>query len=274
MLSRYAVLGGTPQYQVWAGGARVMPAIEARVLRKGESLYEEPLHLLREEQRIRDPGTYFADPARDRRRRDPLQRDQAASAHRPNLDVMLARLEELGYVERRVPVGPAGGRPATASATPSSASGSATCSRRAAASSAVASRRCCAEIEADLDTFMGPAFEDCCREWVGRYAPADAIPRFDALGAWWSRTATSRSTSSRRAKSAPCCSARASGRRGRRSRCSTSCAASTAPRAAAADARLALFARGFTPALTRRASSEGVLLVSAADLFGQSRRTR
>ena len=59
-LRRYAVLGGTPQYQVWAGKAGLMDVIADRILRNGESLYEEPLHLLREEQAIRDPGTYFA----------------------------------------------------------------------------------------------------------------------------------------------------------------------------------------------------------------------
>ena len=60
LLRRYAVLGGTPQYQVWAGKGGISSVIRDRVLSKGESLYEEPLHLLREEQTIRDPATYFA----------------------------------------------------------------------------------------------------------------------------------------------------------------------------------------------------------------------
>lgn len=126
------------------------------------------------------------------------------------------------------------------------------------------------EIEADLDTFMGLAFEDCCREWVGRYAPPNAIPRFDALGSWWSRSADMEidvvATRKERPVLLGSCkwSARMplsalEGLRRQQLRLG----------AIAAGARLALFARGFAPALTRRASSEDVLLVSAADLFGR-----
>ncbi|HEU4905143.1 MAG TPA: ATP-binding protein, partial [Solirubrobacterales bacterium] len=188
LLRRHAVLGGTPQYQVWAGGSRILPTIESRILRKGESLYEEPLHLLREEQRVRDPGTYFAilwAIAGGATRFNEIKQRTGIEA---NLDVMLTRLEELGYLERRVPVGPGGGRPSYRIRDPFFRFWFRYVfpSRSRLERGRVA--EVLAEIEADLDTFMGAAFEDCCREWVGRYAPAEALPRFDDLGGWWSRT--------------------------------------------------------------------------------------
>ena len=48
LLRRFAVLGGTPQYQVWAGRADLRSIVRDRILTKGAPLYEEPLHLLRE----------------------------------------------------------------------------------------------------------------------------------------------------------------------------------------------------------------------------------
>jgi AAA+ ATPase superfamily predicted ATPase len=267
-LRRYAVLGGTPQYQVWAGGGRTLPLIGARVLRRGESLYEEPLHLLREEQRIRDPGTYFA-----------VLRAIAAGATRfneikqrahigANLDVMLARLEELGYVERRTPVGQGGGRPSYRIRDPFFRFWFRYVFPARSRLERGRVDEVLAEIEDDLDTFLGPAFEDCCREWVARYAPAEMIPRFDALGAWWSRTGDVEIDIVATRKERPLLLG--------------SCKWSTrAPvtaleelrRAqarlgpAAAGARLALFARGFTHQLRRRAGEEGVRLIGAADLF-------
>lgn len=268
-LMRYAVLGGTPQYQVWAGPGRVLPAIGARLLTRGESLYEEPLHLLREEQRVRDPGTYFAilrAIATGATRFNELKQRSRIDA---NLDVMLARLQELGYVEKRVPVGGSGGRPSYRIADPffrfwfryvfparSRLEGGWVGEVQA-------------EIEADIDNFMGLAFEDCCREWVGRYAPRGALPRFDSLGSWWSRAGDAEidvvATSKQRPVLLGSCkwSTRASVAalerlRDHRERLGT----------AAGGATLAIFARGFTPQLVRKADDEGVLLVSAADLFG------
>lgn len=268
-LRRFAVLGGIPQYQVWAGDGRVLPAIGARILRKGESMYEEPLHLLREEQRIREPGTYFA-----------ILRAIASGATRfnelkqrarveSNLDVMLARLEELGYVERRVPVGPAGGRPSYRIRDPFFRFWFRYVFPARSRLERGRIDEVLSEVEADLDTFMGLAFEDCCRDWVGRYAPADAIPRFDDLGSWWSRSGDLEidvvATRKERPVLLGSCkwstrmpASALEGLRRQQQRLGGS----------AAEARLVLFARGFAPALTRRASSEGVALVSAADLFG------
>ena len=59
-LRRYAVLGGTPQYQVWAGRRPLRQVLAERILTRGESLYEEPLQLIRGEDEIREPGSYYA----------------------------------------------------------------------------------------------------------------------------------------------------------------------------------------------------------------------
>ena len=108
-LRRYAVLGGTPQYQVWAGKASLMDLIADRILSRGESLYEEPLHLLREEQGIREPGTYFAivrEVAAGRTTVSEIANGARVSV--PNLTKMLRRLVELGYLEARAPLAPQG----------------------------------------------------------------------------------------------------------------------------------------------------------------------
>jgi len=34
---------------------------------------------------------------------------------------------------------------------------------------------------------LGLAFEDCCREWLGRYAPPGILADSEHLGSWWSR---------------------------------------------------------------------------------------
>ena len=81
------------------------------ILRRGESLYEEPLHLLREEQGIREPGTYFAivrEVAAGRTTVSEIANGAQVSV--PNLTKMLRRLVELGYLEARAPLSPPGPR--------------------------------------------------------------------------------------------------------------------------------------------------------------------
>jgi AAA+ ATPase superfamily predicted ATPase len=56
LLRRWAVLGGTPQYQVWAGDGPLEDIITSRILAKDAALYDEPRHLLREGEGIRDPA--------------------------------------------------------------------------------------------------------------------------------------------------------------------------------------------------------------------------
>jgi AAA+ ATPase superfamily predicted ATPase len=269
-LRRYAVLGGTPQYQVWAGESDLEGLIAERILSKGESLYEEPLHLLREEQEIRDPATYFAVVraiAAGRTRVGEIS--NATHIPTPNLVKMLSRLEALGYVEERAPLGPKGPE-----------------SRRSSYRLTdpffrfwfrfVLPNRSLLErgrvkavlkvIERDLDTFMGRAFEDCCREWVGLYA-GDGLPASQQLGSWWSRdgqtevdiVGVSRGSydllgSCKWDRSAP-------------GAVLTQLLAHRDALNRAGSAQLAIFARGFSPELRRRAGDEEVTLIDAERLF-------
>ena len=270
-LRRYAVLGGTPQYQVWAGRGALRETIAARILTKGESLYEEPLHLLREEQEIRDPATYFAVVraiAQGRTRVGEIS--GATGIPTPNLTKMLARLEALGYVETRAPLRPAGPERKRSSyrlidpffrfwfrfVFPN---------RSLLERGRV--KEVAGVVERDLDTFMGLAFEDCCREWVGRYASAERFGAPQQLGSWWSRdgqvevdvVGVSR------------------GRYDLLGSCKWDRAAGTEVLGAllrhrdelpkASGARLAIFARGFKPQLRRRAAEEDVTLVGIEELL-------
>lgn len=270
-LRRYAVLGGVPQYQAWAGKGSLRSIIRDRILTTGEPLHEDPLHLLRGEPQIHAPGTYFSIIAAIAGGATRLsQISNRAHVEVPNLTKMLARLEELGYVEQRAPVEP----------------------RRSAPR---ASYRICdpffrfwfryvfpnrsrlarhqtqdvlGELTADLDTFMGLAFEDCCREWVGHYAPRDLVPACETLGAYWSRKGdveidVAGLTDRRYVLLGSC-------KWTRRARADTLAQlldhqAHLGP--AARRAKLAIFARGFDAELARRADDEDVLLVDAARLF-------
>lgn len=269
-LRRYAVLGGTPQYQVWAGKAGLSELIATRILGKGESLYEEPLHLLREEQEIRDPGTYFAvvrEIAAGRTRTNEIS--NATRISTPNLAKMLKRLEALGYLEARSPLSPQGPE-----------------ARRTSYRLAdpffrfwfrfVFPNRSLLErgrvkevlkiVERDMDVFMGLAFEDCCREWTGRFS-ADLLPPSQRLGSWWSRDGQTEidlvGTS-----------------RGRYDLMASCKWTKTAPASAltqlleqrdsvprAGGAQLAIFARGFSSRLEQKAAEEGVTLIGIDRLF-------
>lgn len=270
-LQRYAVLGGTPQYQLWAGRKELTDVLVARVLPKGESLYEEPLHLLREEQQIRDPGTYFAVVAAIARGATrPSEIANATQLEVPNLIKMLRRLSTLGYLEARAPVSPK--REAKRTSYRLRDPFLRFWFRYVFPNRSLLERGRTREvriaIERDLDNFMGPAFEDCCRDWVGKYATEKQAPACEKLGAWWSRdgqTEIDVAGVSRRAyvllgsckwdrKTRPQVLGKLLDHRDR-----------LGP--AAAGARLVIFARGFDPALIGRAEQEGVELVTAEELF-------
>ena len=269
-LRRYAVLGGTPQYQMWAGKEGLLDAIANRILRRGESLYEEPLHLLREEQVIRDPGAYFAivrEVAAGRTTVSEIANGAQVSV--PNLTKMLRRLVELGYLEARAPLSPQGPE-----------------ARRTSYRLAdpffrfwfrfVFPNRSLLErgrvkevlgiVERDMDAYMGLAFEDCCREWAGRFA-GDALPASQQLGSWWSRDGQTEIDV-------------VGASRGRYDLFASCKWSRSAPAAAldqllaqrdslprAGGAKLAVFARGFSAPLRRRADEEGVALVGLDQLF-------
>jgi AAA+ ATPase superfamily predicted ATPase len=271
-LHRYAVLGGTPQYEVWAGPEPIGAVIAERILRKGESLYEEPLHLLREEQTIRSPGTYFklcAAIAGGATQYNDIA--TTARVDNANLAKMLPRLEELGYVERRAPLERGG-------------FGEKRSSYRLRdpffrfwfryvwpnRSRLERGRldEVAAKINADFDNYMGAAFEDACRTWLGSYAAGPEAAGITEIGSWWHRTGSPEIDIVTL--------------RGRRLGPMGSCKWDrTAPPQALgnlmrdrevlagpdADGELLVFARGFSDDLAQRASRQGARLVVIDELY-------
>lgn len=273
LIDRFAVLGGTPQYQRWAGARPLDQVIKGTILPPDAPLHSDPAHLIREEEGIREPGPYFG----------ALQAiaggDTTTTAIAGRLEVkqqlasqFLARLEELGYVARVEPLEPRRkGRPRGywkiadpyfrfwfRYVLPN---------RSRLARGRIA--EVAAEIKRGLTTFVGPVFEDCCREWVARYSPLgkSAVE----VGSWWSRRHDVEIDVVTLEKKGFGLLA--------------SCKWWTKPvgvnvveelyraKAAlgseAARAKLAIFSRrGYTDALRAQAKREGVTLVTAPDLFG------
>jgi uncharacterized protein len=270
-LRRYAVLGGTPQYQVWAGRRGLSETIAERILTKGESLYEEPLHLLREEQEIRDPATYFAVVraiAQGRTRVGEIS--NAAGIPTPNLTKMLARLESLGYVEARAPLSPTGPEAKRSSYRLVDpffrfwfryVFGNRSLLERGRVKEVLA------VVERDLDTFMGLAFEDCCRKWVGRYADAERFGAPRELGSWWSRDGRLEIGIVGASRGSYELLASCKWNRSVSTDVLGQLLAHRDRLPGAAGARLAIFGRGFDSRLRRRADEEGVILVAAEELF-------
>ncbi len=270
-LERYAVLGGVPQYQVWGGRGYVRDVIADRILVKDQALHEEPLHLVRAEQQIRDPGTYFAMvSAIAHGATRPSEIANRTGLELPNLLKMLSRLAELGYVELRHPISvrPENKRSVYRLCDPFFRFWFRFVFPNRSLLARGRVQEVLATIERDFDTFMGGAFEDCCREWVGRYATSEQAPSCEELGAWWSRdgqveidiTGMTRSSyvllgSCKWNQQAP---AQVVGKLlehrdflGAR----------------AGRAKLMIFARGFAPQLVERARDEDVTLISAEALF-------
>ncbi|MDO8213401.1 ATP-binding protein [Conexibacter sp. CPCC 206217] len=273
LLRRYAVLGGTPQYQVWAGDRRIETVLRTAVLAKGQPLYEDPLHLLREGEGIRDPATYFA--ILRAISGGATQHNQIATRigiPSSNLGARLGRLEELGYVTAWAPLSADGLEPRRTSyriADPYFGFFFRYVFPNRSRLERGRVEEVAREVLADLDDVMGRAFEDACRTWAGRYAQEDEVGRSDELGSWWSRDGSVEidvvGTRKGRYSLLGSC-------KWRRTVGSDVLDALHDAQASlggkAARARLALFARrGFTPELSARAADEQVLLVTAADLF-------
>jgi AAA+ ATPase superfamily predicted ATPase len=256
---------------VWAGRGSLRGIVAERILARGESLYEEPLHLLREEQDIRDPASYFTVVrAIAEGRTRPGQISSATGVPTPNLTKMLGRLEALGYVEARAPLSPTGPEAKRSSyrlvdpffrfwfrfVFPN---------RSLLERGRV--KEVAAVVERDIDAFMGVAFEDCCRQWVGRYAATERLGAPRALGGWWSRNGRTEvdivgASGGRYELLASCKWSRAAG-----TATLGELLARREEMPKADGARLAIFARGFELELERRASEEGVALIAAEELF-------
>lgn len=272
LLRRYAVLGGTPQYQVWAGPGELRATIRDRILTKGAPLYEDPLHVLREGEGIRDPGTYLAilsAIARGATHHNEIA--QQAGIASANLSRKIERLEALGYVQPVFPLaaGSSEDRSVYRIVDPFFRFWFRYVARNRSRLERGRVDEVLGEVMDDLDNLMGRVFEDCCRHWVGHYADEELVGRSEQLGSWWSRDGRVEID--------------IVGVRRHRYELLGSCRWSRTvdedaldhlyeQRAAlggkAAKARLSLFAReGFTDRLRARAADEGVILVTAADLF-------
>lgn len=274
LIERYAVIGGTPQYQVWAGARPLEQVVCDTILRKGAPLYEEPLTLVRQEQGIRNLMRYFAAlSAIGSGRTRNAQIASLLELPSSNVAVVLERLAALGYVEERAPVTLGSRR----------RHGFWQISdpffrfwfRRVAPNRSRLDRgdaieAVWQEIEGDLSTYVGRIFEDVCRAWLTRYSEVQAARSAVSIGSWWSRdgsveidiacadrdryTLLGSCKWSRQLVDEDVLEALVSGRDAIGGRTD--------------GAKLALFARrGFTRSLRRRAESEDVLLVTSDDLF-------
>jgi AAA+ ATPase superfamily predicted ATPase len=272
LLRRWAVLGGTPQYQLWAGPGELRKVIAERILTKDAPLYDDPRHLLREGEGVRDPGTYLAilgAIARGATRHNEI----AQQAHVPtgNLARKMERLEDLGYVTARYPLAADGHEERTSYqiSDPYFRFWFRYVANNRSRLERGRVQEVLDEILGDLDNVMGWAFEECCRRWVGAYADEAAVGAPQQIGSWWSRNGQVEIDV-------------VGARKGRYVLVGSCKWRKTADVDVLADlerqqdalgrkasrARLAIFAReGFSEALRDRAAEDAVLLVTAADLF-------
>jgi AAA+ ATPase superfamily predicted ATPase len=190
LLRRWAVLGGTPQYNLWAGAGPLEQIIRERVLAKDAPLYDDPRHLLREGEGIRDPGTYLAIlRAIASGATTHNQIAQKAGISTSNLGRRLDRLEDLGYIAPRSPLERDGtiDRSIYEIDDPYFRFWFRYILRNRSRLESGRVDEVNGEIVADLDNIMGPAFEQCCRTWVERYASEELTGAPQQVGSWWSR---------------------------------------------------------------------------------------
>jgi AAA+ ATPase superfamily predicted ATPase len=189
-LRRWAVVGGTPQYNLWAGSGPLEQVIRERILVKDVPLYDDPRHLLREGEGIRDPGTYLAIlRAIAGGATMHNQISQQARITPNNLGRRLERLEDLGYIAPRSPLerdGPID-RAIYEISDPYFRFWFRYVMRNRSRLETGRVREVYADIAADLDNLMGRAFEQCCRTWVQRYAGEELTGAPQQVGSWWSR---------------------------------------------------------------------------------------
>ncbi len=190
LLRRWAVLGGTPQYQLWAGSGDIEGVISDRILAKDSPLYDEPRHLLREGEGIRDPGTYLAilrAIARGATHHNEIA--QGAGVPTGNLARKLERLEDLGYIAPRHPlqVSRAQERSSYQIVDPYFRFWFRYIANNRSRLERGRVKEVLAEILSDFDNVMGWAFEECCRRWFGVYAPEGLVGAAEEVGSWWSR---------------------------------------------------------------------------------------
>ena len=272
LLRRWAVLGGTPQYQLWAGEGALEDIIAERILAKDSSLYDDPRHLLREGEGIRDPGTYLAilgAVAKGATHHNEIA--QQAKVPTGNLARKLERLEDLGYIAPRYPLAADGveDRSSYQIADPYFRFWFRYVANNRSRLERGRVEEVRDEILADLENLMGSSFEQCCRRWLGTYAEEDTIGAPQQIGSWWSRNGQTEVDVVGVRKHLYVLVGSCKWRRIAGVEILEDLYAKQeelGPRAD--DARRVLFAReDFTKEVRKKAAADDVLLVSVADLF-------
>ena len=191
-IEAYAVLGGTPAYLArFDDRELLLTNIEKNFLDPAGFLYMEPQFLLREE--LREPRNYFAilqAIAQGNTRLNEIV--QATGLGRQPASRYLAVLQDLGLVERHVPV--------TELRPDKSRKGIYRLRDpflrfwfRFVAPHFSALERgnitwVAKLVAAELTNFVAPVFEDLCRDWVEEQGLQERLPFIpQRVGAWWSR---------------------------------------------------------------------------------------
>lgn len=189
LIERFGVLGGTPQYQQWAGRRPPARVIKEVILTKGSPLYEEPLNLLRSEEGIRDRSTYFGvlrAIADGRTKTTEIAGYAGLSV--ANVSKILDRLRDLRYLDHVVPLEPAGEekRGYWRIKDPYFAFWFRYVMSNRSRLERDLVDDVYTEIAEDLTNYIGRyVFEDCCRVWAAQFSPLSGQLR--AIGSWWSR---------------------------------------------------------------------------------------
>jgi hypothetical protein len=188
-LLRYGVLGGTAQYQVWAGGASLREILKRRILTKDEPLFEEPLQLIRGESAIREPGNYYevlrAIARGATHFNEILQQSKISSGQL--LTGRLDRLAKLRYIDERRPIG-GNGSPGWSVTDPFFRFWFRYVYPNRSRLQRGRVEETCDAILADIDNHMGSIFEQVCRDWAGRYSSDPPLAGAEEIGAYWTRT--------------------------------------------------------------------------------------
>ncbi len=188
-LLRYGVLGGTAQYQVWAGGASIPEILKRRILTKDEPLFEEPLQLIRGESAIREPGNYYevlrAIARGATHFNEILQQSKISSGQL--LTGRLDRLATLRYIDERRPLG-GNGSPSWSVSDPFFRFWFRYVYPNRSRLQRGRVQETCDAILADIDNHMGSIFEQVCRDWAGRYSSDPQLAGAQDISAYWTRT--------------------------------------------------------------------------------------
>jgi len=274
LIERFAVVGGTPQYQVWAGHRDLRATIREIILAKGAPLYDEPIQLLRTEEAIRDAGRYLGVLTAVAAGHTQINEIAQHTGHdASNVLKALQRLRDLQYLELREPVALERlrkVRPFWRIRDPFFRFWFRWVHPNRSRLEWGLAEDVLTEVERDLDSHTGIVFEDCCREWLARSSGLQEMRSFKAIGNWWcndppaeidiavvdkSRYVLLGSCKWQRGLLGPGALDQLYDHRALLG-------------AKAARARLVIFARdGFRADLHERAQDEGVLLCTTEDLF-------